>query len=1022
MAIIKGITIEIDGNTTALTSALKKANTEIKSTSAQLKDVERLLKLDPHNTELLAQKQRLLGEQIHNTKDKLETLRTAADQAAERMSSGDKEAQEQYEALRREIIQNENNLKKLETEADQTGDRLKESGKDGKKSLDETGEAADKASSKVSSLGKAGKVAGGALAAGMVAVKAAAIAVVKGLSDITVGAAQYADDILTMSTKTGIGTDFLQSYAYAAELVDVSLDTLTRSMSKNIKSMANAAKGSAAYTDAYTQLGVAVTDADGKLRDSETVFWETIDALGKIDDETERDALAMQLFGKSAQELNPLIEKGSEGIAALTKEAKEMGAVMDEETLVSLVSLDDSLQRIKSGVTAAKNTLGAALAPQFKEVADGLVGIIGDVTNGLKDAGGDWNAVASTLSTGFAKAFDLVSDKLGNMLSVIAKASPQILKTIGDLLKKVGKQLAQTAPEIIDVLVDMLPDLLTTVGEIVGEVGAAVIEKLPEILAGIAKGIVTGGAAILKSFTDIFSDTDEILEESQKNLDDYANSFDSFSKKISDSAEGMLNFVDLVSASGKTASEIDNDIQTAEDAIYEILKTAFDSQQGLRDEDIENIRKYNDQIRELEKEKIGIYQGVQQGVLTKAELYAEDGMTAAQVVSIVGEAQTAFTEASSAIQSAYTQELTHLKNELTMGFISQDVYDTEVAKLRETYDDALAATTGYYNSVIAIVEDGSEEWAQFDADAWKAIGEKYGSIVDNCLSDLVIEYDSAGDKIKTMYADALRSLDIETANAYLSIEAEMINGGGKLDAAAKDNIRSIISVFDGLPDGLDETGRSALNALIAGLNFPELSNAASMSTDEIVTVLKNKFDVVGETGEELGESIVKGVDSKQSDMVKSGEFFYEGYVEGIRKGRVPAYNAGTELFECAQQGLRDAAQESSPSKVMQISGGFFAEGYEIGIRKKTPDAVAAAADIVNLSLEAIKSVPAAAAMPDYGTLTGNTSNVTNNNSTMHIAGITVNVSAPNVDSVEDLADLVADRINDSILGKAAMYA
>lgn len=1022
MANIKGITIDIEGNTTGLTNALKGVNGEIRSTSAQLKDVDRLLKLDPHNTELLAQKQRLLGEQINNTKSKIDTLKTAAEQAAERMASGDQEAQEQYEALRREIIQNEQNLKKLEAGADNAGNALEDAGKEGKKGMQEAADAAEDASGKMQRLGTIGKNAAGLFAKGFKAIIDGAADGVKGMLELTVAASDYADTILTASKVTGIGTDNLQAYSYAAELVDVSLDTLTKSMAKNIKSMASAANGSAAYADTYAQIGVAVTDADGKLRDSETVFWETIDALGRIDDETERDALAMQLFGKSAQELNPLIEAGSGRIAELTDEAREMGAVLSKDTLDALGQYNDSIQRIKGGTTALKNTLGTVLLPEFQTVTDGFVEILGNVTTGLQEADGDWGAITDTLADGVAKAFDLVADTASDILGVLSKSAPKILKTVGDLLKNVGKSLAKMAPDVIGILTDMLPDLLATAGEIVGEVGAAVIEKLPEILAGIGEGVLKGTLSIFKSIDDVFRESDDILEESQKRLDEYAGSFNSFADKISDAADGMLNFKDLVSESGRTASEIDNDIQTAEDAIYEILKTAFENQQGLRDEDIENIRAYNDKIRELEKEKIGIYQGVQRGVLAKAEQLAADGLTLDEVAQLSGEAQKALAESEAAIEASYTQGLTHLENQKTLGKLTQEEYDNQAQALKETRATDLAAAKEYYDSVIAIIAAGSDQLAQIDTDAWTAVAEQFGGISDDWLTRKALDYSGFGDQIKTSYADALRGLDLETANAFLSIEAEMINGGGKLDAAAKKNIALILSVFDGLPEGMDETGRSALNALIAGLNFPELSNAAAMSTDEIVTVLKNKFDIVGSTGEELGEKLTEGVDSGAVDIENSGEHFGEGFIKGVRSQNDDAYNAGAALFEAARRGVREAAMEASPSKLMQISGGYFAEGYEVGIKRKTPDVVQTAAEMINLSIAAANVPLGAVAMPDYSAMTGNTSNVTNNNSSMHIAGITVNVNAPNVENVDDLADLVADRINESILGKAAMYA
>ncbi len=116
---IKGITVEIGGDTTKLQTALKGVNTEIRNTQSQLKDVEKLLKLDPGNTELMAQKHRLLGEAVKETKEKLETLKTAAEQANDALARGEI-SQSQYDALQREIIETERNLRDLERQADRS--------------------------------------------------------------------------------------------------------------------------------------------------------------------------------------------------------------------------------------------------------------------------------------------------------------------------------------------------------------------------------------------------------------------------------------------------------------------------------------------------------------------------------------------------------------------------------------------------------------------------------------------------------------------------------------------------------------------------------------------------------------------------------------------------------------------------------------------------------------------------------------------------------------------------------------
>ena len=146
-------------------------------------------------------------------------------------------------------------LNKTSKEADKFGDEVKEAGKD-----------AEESGSKFEALGTVCASVGAAIAVAFAAVAAAAIKAGKALIEMTKEGAAYADNVLTQSTVTGIATDKLQEYMYAAELVDVSVETLTGSMKKNIMAMKNAANGSATYADAYAKLGISVTNADGSLR------------------------------------------------------------------------------------------------------------------------------------------------------------------------------------------------------------------------------------------------------------------------------------------------------------------------------------------------------------------------------------------------------------------------------------------------------------------------------------------------------------------------------------------------------------------------------------------------------------------------------------------------------------------------------------------------------------------------------------------------------------------------------------
>lgn len=340
---IKGMTIEIGGNTAPLEQALKGVNKEIKGTQSELKEVERLLKLDPKNTELLEQKQKLLGDQINNTKTKLDALKQAQKQLDTEMKNGGEVNQQEYRKLQREIISTEDKLKSYNKELQETGDKYDLLGK----RAGAMNEAMQKASLGVLALG-------GAL--------------VKSAFD----SANLADELNTLSAQTGLSTEEIQKFKYASDIIDVSFETLAGSMAKLTKNMASASKGSGDTYEAFKSLGVSITDANGELRSNQDVFDETINALGKMENETQRDALAMQIFGKSAQDLNPLIKGGAEQLKDLGEEAEQMGIIMSQDTLDGANALQDSLDKLKASASGAFTSIGADMAQYLIPVIEGL--------------------------------------------------------------------------------------------------------------------------------------------------------------------------------------------------------------------------------------------------------------------------------------------------------------------------------------------------------------------------------------------------------------------------------------------------------------------------------------------------------------------------------------------------------------------------------------------------------------------------------------------------------------------------
>lgn len=370
---IKGITIEIDGNTSGLQKALSGVDKSLKNTNTSLKDVNRLLKLDPSNVDLLKQKQGYLADAIGDVKQKLDIEKEAL---AQLKADSTGEVTEQQKALEREIIETEQALKKYQDQWDETESALKDAERATDKAADSTedlaretkdaGDASERASDGWS-MGKQALVdlaeKGAELA--IAAVKRLAEAFVDAVNDAT----DFADEIMTLSTVTGLSAETLQEFRYMSELVDVSLDTVTGSLTKLTNNMQSAAAGSGAAYDAFMALGISVTDSEGHLRNAEDVFYEVIEALGQMENGTERDAYSMDIFGRSAQDLNPMIEAGADAIEAYADEAHEMGYVLDNDMLGALGAADDSFERVKLQMEAVRNQIIAEMAPAIEEIA-----------------------------------------------------------------------------------------------------------------------------------------------------------------------------------------------------------------------------------------------------------------------------------------------------------------------------------------------------------------------------------------------------------------------------------------------------------------------------------------------------------------------------------------------------------------------------------------------------------------------------------------------------------------------------
>lgn len=503
-----GLKIGVEGEK-EFKKSLSEINQSFKVLGSEMKLVESEFGKNESSIESLTAKNEVLNKQIDSQKDKIETLRKALENASASFGANDRRtqnwavqlnnAQAELNGMERELKGNEKALDQVadefndaEKQADQFGDELERAAKD-----------ADSAKGKFQKLGSVVKGIGVGMGVAFAAVGTAAVGAGKALVDMSVEAAAFADEMITQSTVTGMTVESLQAYNYAADLVDVSMETLTGSMAKQIKSMSTARKGTGSIAEAYDQLGVKVTDSNGKLRDGEKVYWEVIDALGKVTNETERDAIAMQILGKSAQDLNPLIAQGSEGIAALTDEAQRMGAVLSEDSISKLGAFDDSVQRLKQGSEAAQRVMGTVLLPQLQTLADDGTSLLGQFTTGLTSAGGD-----------FDKISEVIGETVGGLTDMILEHLPKIIQVAMDIVMAIGDAIIENLPILVESassivitllqgLIEALPALTEGALQLVLTLVQGIIDNLPTLLEAAIQVILTLSLGLAEALPEL---------------------------------------------------------------------------------------------------------------------------------------------------------------------------------------------------------------------------------------------------------------------------------------------------------------------------------------------------------------------------------------------------------------------------------------------------------------------------------------------------------------------------------------
>lgn len=582
---VKGITIEFNGNTTNLSKAISDVRKESSAFDKELGYINNSLKFNPGDVNLTAQKMAVLKEASQKSEEQVKELRKGLEQMKE---NGIDETSAEYRELERQIIRTESKQKEYNKQIS---------------ALDPS--KLEKASAAMKGLGDKLTSAGQAFAP----ISAAAGAVDVALAGMAYKAGAAADDLNTLSKQTGISTGDLQKYKAAADLVDVSVETMTKSHTKLKKTMYQAQNGSKNATEAFDKLGISVTDSNGELRDAGEVFDEAIEALGKMENPTERDAIAMQIFGKNAQELNSLIADGGKTYQQVAKIYDETGlSIIDQESLDKANEFNDSIDSIKLIAGATLQEIGTKLAGYLAPALEKVVGWVEKIAGWLTKLDPEVLAIIGVIAGVVAGIAPLlivlgkVATGISAIMSVGAKLGPLLaglsgpvgiviailaaLVAAGVLVYKNWDTIKAKAKEVKDWVVQKWTELKTSVSTLMSNIKTAVTTAWTNIKSSVSEKV--------KALKDgIKEKWDSIKSNIATTVDTIKSSLLEKWEAIKTSVQGKI---DTLKESVKT--KFDTIKKNIIDPIKDAKKTALEKIQDLKESAKEKIDLLRDAVKE----------------------------------------------------------------------------------------------------------------------------------------------------------------------------------------------------------------------------------------------------------------------------------------------------------------------------------------------------------------------------------------------------------------------------------------
>ena len=873
---IQGITVEIGGDTTKLTAALKGVNGEIRTTQSQLRDVNNLLKLDPGNTELLAQKHRLLADAVRETKEKLETLKAAAEQANEALAKGEI-TQEQYDGLQREIIETEERLKSLEEQASQSAVAVQK--------IAAVGEDLKNLGDKISGVGTTltKTVTTPIVGLGTVAVKTAADfdTAMSQVGAVSGATGKDLDALRDKAREMGSKTKFSASEAAEAMNYMAMAGWKTSDMLSGIEGIMNLAAASGEdlastsdiVTDALTAFGLTAADsghfadilaaASSNANTNVSMMGETFKycapIAGALGFSAEDTAEAIGLMGNAGIKSTQAGTAFRTIMSNLSGEVKICGSNIGEVTIAT-TNADGSMRDLSAILADCRTAFGGLSESEKAAAAEALVGknAMSGFLALMNAAPADIEKVSSAIANCDGKSAEMAAtmqDNLAGQLTILKSQLEELAISFGEILMPAIRQIVTWVQGFVDKLNGMdegtkntivtigllaaaIGPVLIIIGKVVSAVGS-IMTFIPTLIGGISS--IGGGLSALWGILAANPVTLVIAAIAVWNgLKDF---FSNIWNAITGAAQSIWNGLkDFFSGLWEG---IKNIFQTVLDVIKTLIVARFEFYKMIITTVLNVIQTVVSTVWNVIKTVIETVTNAIGSFLSSAWEAIRNTVT-----TVMEAIRNVITSVWEAIKSAVMVVLSAIKDVVVSAW---EAIKNAISTAMEAIRSAVIAA---WEAIKSAVSSAIEAIKNVAVAAWEAIKSAVISIMEAIKSAITAAWEAIKSAITAAW-EAIKSAVSSVVGAIKEVITSVWN-------AIKSTVTSIVG-------GLKDAVVNVFNSLLSGIKnaMSGIAGAVKSGFDAAINFIKGLPSQALQWGKDIIGGLINGIKSKISGLVDS---------------------------------------------------------------------------------------------------------------------------------------------------------